>query len=160
MPTNGLGALADTCESVHKRIECLVGHTVVSNAVLRVGTTGLGANRAAAEHLGKVQACLVLGKVIHELLSIGRRQILIAAEHGNRNACLIEHRTQVLGKLASQAAPIDPHRCVENLARQLDARKAQLSCHANAFLDGSLHKIVQTYARSNGPHAIHTPYER
>ena len=114
----------------------------------------------SAEHLGKVQACLVLGKVIHELLAIGRRQILIAAEHGDRNARLVEHRTQMVGKLAGQAASIDSHRCVEHLARQLNARKAQLSRHANAFLDGSLRKVVQTYARSNSPHVIHIPYER
>ena len=159
MPTHGLGALADARESIHKRIERLVGHTVVSNAVLRIGTTGLGTNRASAEHLGKVEARLVLGKGIHELLSIGRRQILIAAEHGDRNTRLVEHRTQMVGELAGQTASIDSHRCVEHLARQLNARKAQFSCHANAFLDGSLRKIVQTYARSNGPHAIHAPYE-
>ena len=109
MPTHGLGALADARESIHKRIECLVGHTVASNAVLRIGTTGLGANRTAAEHLSKVQARLVLGKVIRELLSIGRRQILITAEHGDRNARLIEHRTQMLGELAGQTASIDSH---------------------------------------------------
>ena len=109
LPTHGLGALADARESIHKRIECLVGHTVVSNAVLRIGTTGLGANRTAAEHLSKVQARLVLGKVIRELLSIGRRQILITAEHGDRNARLIEHRTQMVGELAGQTASIDSH---------------------------------------------------
>ena len=160
MPTHGLGPIADACKSVCKRFECPIGHAVVSNAVLRIGATGLGANRASAEHLGKVQACLVLGNVIHELLAIGRRQILIAAEHGDRNARLVEHRTQMVGKLAGQAASIDPHRCVEHLARQLNARKAQLSRHADAFLDGPLRKVVQTHTRSNSPHVIHIPYER
>ena len=142
MPTNGLGTLADICEPVHKSLERLIGHAVASNAILRIGTTGLGANRASAEHLGKIQARLVLGNVIHELLSIGRRQILVAAEHGNRNARLIEHRTQMVGKLAGQADSVNPHRCIEYLARQLNARKAQLSCHANAFLYGPLRKVV------------------
>ena len=157
---HGLGACADIFETLHKCVECLVGHAIVRHSVLHVGTTGLGAHRAATEHLGKVQACLVLGKVIHELLAIGRRQVFIAAEHGDRNARLVEHRAQVVGKLARQAQAVDAHRLIEYLARELDARKAQLARHANALLDRSLRKVVQAHARSNSPHAIHIPCKR
>ena len=160
LPAHGLGARADIFETLNKRIERLVGHAVVRHGVLHVRTTGLGANRAAAEHLGKAQACLVLGKVVHKLLAVGSRQVFIAAENSDRNACLVEHRAQVVGKLARKAQAVDAHRLIEHLARQLDARKAQLARHANALLDRSLRKVVQAHARSNGSHAIHIPCKR
>ena len=155
-----LGTTTDILETLHKCVECLVGHAIVRHSVLHVGTTGLGAHRTAAEHLGKVQACLVLGIVVHQLLAIGRRQVFIAAEHGDRDARLLEHLTQVVGKLARKAQTVDAHRLIEHLARQLDARKAQLACHANALLDRSLRKVVQAHTRSNSPHAIHIPCKR
>ena len=143
-----LGHGAHAGEVRAKRIERPVGKTVVADGVGRVGAARLGADRAAAEELGKAQAGFVLGQVIGKLCGIGRGQVLVAAEHGHLDPGLVEHATQVRGQLGREATPVDPQAREEHLARELQAGKTELPRHADALIDRAGRQVMQAHAHT------------